>query len=193
MKQLATRAVDGFAFLLLYEHRKWRPLSADMANKQAARHFVPARESSHSQLRRGRAWRIESGFADFGQHQLQLFWALGFTWPEWFVQTLSASNNSIADSRGRLSRMALGQGNETSDAVHTGPPEGATMTANPSANENRLPLLHFHVCVHCNSTFRREAFEGRALTSGIFTCPKCGLDGPLNVEIRELREASAED
>ena len=54
-------------------------------------------------------------------------------------------------------------------------------------------LLHFHVCVHCGSAFRREAFEGRALTSGIFSCPKCGLEGPLNVEIRESVETKAED
>ncbi len=49
-------------------------------------------------------------------------------------------------------------------------------------------LLHFHVCVHCGGAFRREVFEGRALTSGIFLCPKCGLEGPLNVEIREAVE-----
>jgi DNA-directed RNA polymerase subunit M/transcription elongation factor TFIIS len=53
-------------------------------------------------------------------------------------------------------------------------------------------LLHFHVCVHCGSAFRREAFEGRALTSGIFSCPKCGREGPLNVEIRESVETETE-
>jgi predicted RNA-binding Zn-ribbon protein involved in translation (DUF1610 family) len=45
---------------------------------------------------------------------------------------------------------------------------------------------HFHVCIHCGSAFRREEFSGRAITSGIYTCPKCGLDGPLNVEVREV-------
>ena len=25
------------------------------------------------------------------------------------------------------------------------------------ANEPNHPLLHFHVCIHCGSTFRREA------------------------------------
>jgi hypothetical protein len=49
-------------------------------------------------------------------------------------------------------------------------------------------LIHVHVCVHCRSISRREACEGRALTSGIFTCPKCGEDGPLNVEIRTTEE-----
>ena len=51
------------------------------------------------------------------------------------------------------------------------------------------PLMHFHVCKHCGAATRREEFEGRALTSGIFLCPKCGLEGPLNVEIREVQES----
>jgi predicted RNA-binding Zn-ribbon protein involved in translation (DUF1610 family) len=54
------------------------------------------------------------------------------------------------------------------------------------SNLSRPRLLHFHMCVHCGSTFRREKYEGRALTSGIFSCPKCGLEGPLNVAIREV-------
>jgi hypothetical protein len=51
-------------------------------------------------------------------------------------------------------------------------------------------LIHVHVCVHCMSLFRREAFEGRSITSGIFTCPKCGNEGPLNVEIKSADELS---
>ena len=47
---------------------------------------------------------------------------------------------------------------------------------------------HFHVCIHCGSAFRREEFTGRAITSGVYHCPKCGLDGPLNIEIREVQE-----
>ena len=49
-------------------------------------------------------------------------------------------------------------------------------------------LSHFHVCVHCGGAFRREEFTGRAITSGVYHCPKCGLDGPLNIEIREDQE-----
>jgi predicted RNA-binding Zn-ribbon protein involved in translation (DUF1610 family) len=52
----------------------------------------------------------------------------------------------------------------------------------------RSKLSHFHVCVHCGSAFRREEFTGRAITSGVYHCPKCGLDGPLNIEIREVQE-----
>jgi predicted RNA-binding Zn-ribbon protein involved in translation (DUF1610 family) len=62
---------------------------------------------------------------------------------------------------------------------------------NAVPNEFIHPLLHFHVCKHCGAATRREEFEGRALTSGIFLCPKCGLEGPLNVEIREVQESES--
>ncbi len=52
----------------------------------------------------------------------------------------------------------------------------------------RYTLEHVHVCVHCGSAFRREEYIGRAIPSGIYHCPKCGLDGPLNVEIREVKD-----
>ncbi len=58
--------------------------------------------------------------------------------------------------------------------------------ATQDSNMSDSSLMHFHVCIHCGSALNRELFEGRALTSGIFHCPKCGLDGPLNVEIREV-------
>jgi predicted RNA-binding Zn-ribbon protein involved in translation (DUF1610 family) len=47
-------------------------------------------------------------------------------------------------------------------------------------------LLHVHVCIHCGSAIRREELEGRAHVTGIFTCPRCGFEGPLNLEIREM-------
>lgn len=53
-------------------------------------------------------------------------------------------------------------------------------------SEMKHPLLHFHVCVHCGSSFRREEVEGRVHTTGIFVCPKCGKEGPLNIEIHEV-------
>jgi len=51
-------------------------------------------------------------------------------------------------------------------------------------------LLHVHVCIHCGSSFRREDFEGRALSSGIFPCRNCGVDGPLNIEVRDIEALS---
>ena len=44
-------------------------------------------------------------------------------------------------------------------------------------------FVHAHVCVHCGSAFSREELEGRALSTGIYYCPKCGVGGPLNVQI----------
>ncbi len=55
-------------------------------------------------------------------------------------------------------------------------------------DEHKRELHHFHVCVHCGSAFRREEYVGRAITSGIYHCPKCSLDGPLNIEIREVED-----
>jgi predicted nucleic acid-binding Zn-ribbon protein len=63
--------------------------------------------------------------------------------------------------------------------------------AGESKKEPGAPLIHVHVCVHCGGVFRREVFEGRPLTSGIFPCPKCGFEGPLNVEIRGAEEPKA--
>jgi predicted RNA-binding Zn-ribbon protein involved in translation (DUF1610 family) len=58
------------------------------------------------------------------------------------------------------------------------------MTTGPHAPQPRFE--HFHVCVHCGGAFRREEFGARAITSGIYRCPKCGHEGPLNVQIREV-------
>ncbi len=55
-------------------------------------------------------------------------------------------------------------------------------------NKPSQSLLHVHTCIHCGNALKREVFEDRALTSGIFHCSKCGLEGPLNVEIREMDE-----
>jgi len=61
---------------------------------------------------------------------------------------------------------------------------------NPNSQASKL--IHVHVCVNCNSLFRRETFEGRALTSGIFHCSACGFEGPLNMEMRTVQELSNE-
>jgi predicted RNA-binding Zn-ribbon protein involved in translation (DUF1610 family) len=57
-----------------------------------------------------------------------------------------------------------------------------------NSNKTNHSLIHVHVCVHCGSAFRREEYMGRAITSGIYHCPKCGLDGPLNIEIHEVED-----
>lgn len=59
------------------------------------------------------------------------------------------------------------------------------MPAENSSEPNRL-LLHVHVCIYCANPFRREEVEGRVHTTGLFLCPKCEVEGPLNIEIREV-------
>ncbi len=61
------------------------------------------------------------------------------------------------------------------------------MTFSDPAKRNHF-LLHVHVCVHCGNVIRREELEGRAHMTGIFACSKCGVEGPLNLEIREMSE-----
>ena len=53
-------------------------------------------------------------------------------------------------------------------------------------NTRTFPLIHVHVCIHCASAFRREEFEDRAATTGIYLCQKCGVECPLNIEIRAV-------
>lgn len=55
-------------------------------------------------------------------------------------------------------------------------------------NESPLSLLHVHTCLYCASVFRREEMEGRVHTTGLFLCPKCGEEGPLNIEIHDIKE-----
>jgi hypothetical protein len=45
-------------------------------------------------------------------------------------------------------------------------------------------LMHFHVCVRCGHARKREEITGQEMASGIFQCPNCESNGPLNVEIR---------
>ncbi len=60
-------------------------------------------------------------------------------------------------------------------------------------NESQSQLLHVHVCLHCGSVFRREEVEGRVHTTGLFVCPKCGNEGPLNIEIHEVDDEKSNE
>lgn len=51
-------------------------------------------------------------------------------------------------------------------------------------------LLHFHACIHCGSVSRRDEFDGTAVATGIYPCSKCGVDGPLNIVIRDADAAT---
>jgi predicted RNA-binding Zn-ribbon protein involved in translation (DUF1610 family) len=60
--------------------------------------------------------------------------------------------------------------------------------AEDSGNEAQSNLLHVHVCIQCGHVLRREELDSRQVASGVIRCPKCGRDGPLNIEIREIKE-----
>lgn len=52
------------------------------------------------------------------------------------------------------------------------------------SRHNSVPdLIHVHVCVRCGHARRREEITGPEMASGIFQCPRCDSNGPLNVEI----------
>lgn len=47
-------------------------------------------------------------------------------------------------------------------------------------------LVHVHICVRCGHPRLRESVDEVEIQSGILHCPRCGFDGPLNIEIRNL-------
>lgn len=63
--------------------------------------------------------------------------------------------------------------------------ERMAMVATSSEDGSQLKLAHVHACIHCGHPRLREEVENREINSGILHCPKCGLEGPLNVQIRE--------
>jgi len=54
------------------------------------------------------------------------------------------------------------------------------------SNTTHRELAHYHACVHCGSLSRRDEFDGAAVATGVYPCPKCGLDGPLNLVIQDV-------
>lgn len=46
------------------------------------------------------------------------------------------------------------------------------------------PKTHLHVCASCGHTRRREQVSTSEIGTGVFHCPNCDAEGPLNVEIR---------
>jgi hypothetical protein len=61
------------------------------------------------------------------------------------------------------------------------------------AQKPQSSLLHVHVCSHCTHVFRREEVEGRVHTTGLFICLRCGREGPLNIEIREMNDDESQE
>jgi hypothetical protein len=60
------------------------------------------------------------------------------------------------------------------------------MSSENTLEQSDALLTHLHICIHCGHSRRREEVGDREISSGIFHCPKCGIDGPLNVEVQDL-------
>jgi len=58
------------------------------------------------------------------------------------------------------------------------------------SDSSQRELSQFHACIHCGSVSRRDEFDGTAVVTGIYSCSKCGLDGPLNIVIRDVHAAA---
>jgi DNA-directed RNA polymerase subunit RPC12/RpoP len=46
-------------------------------------------------------------------------------------------------------------------------------------------LIAVHVCQTCGTAVERTAVEPESVITGLISCPNCGHDGDLNIEIRE--------
>ena len=64
---------------------------------------------------------------------------------------------------------------------------GSRLPARLSRHSCAPELLHVHVCVRCGHARKREEIALQEMASGIFQCPNCESNGPLNVEIRGAR------
>ena len=60
------------------------------------------------------------------------------------------------------------------------------MNNKDASDENDSSLVHLHICTHCGHARKREEVGDREVSSGIVHCPKCGIDGPLNIEIQNF-------
>jgi transcription elongation factor Elf1 len=59
------------------------------------------------------------------------------------------------------------------------------MSGETGANNHETNLIHIHTCIHCGQSRNREEIGDHEINSGILHCPGCGMDGPLNIEIRK--------
>jgi DNA-directed RNA polymerase subunit RPC12/RpoP len=62
-----------------------------------------------------------------------------------------------------------------------------------SENEIQSNLLHVHVCIQCSHALWPEDLDSRQVASGVIRCPKCGVAGPLNIEIGEIKKLDSLD
>ncbi len=63
------------------------------------------------------------------------------------------------------------------------------MSSENALDERDAGLIHLHTCIHCGHSRQREEVVEGEVNSGLLHCPKCGFDGPLNIEIGNLPAA----
>ena len=42
---------------------------------------------------------------------------------------------------------------------------------------------HAHQCPKCGSIVKAEDIDLRTMATGVMTCPRCGVSGPINIQI----------
>jgi transcription elongation factor Elf1 len=68
-------------------------------------------------------------------------------------------------------------------------PELKVMNNTDTLDDRDAGLIHLHTCIHCGHSRQREEVGEGEVNSGTLHCPRCGFDGPLNIEIRDLSAA----
>lgn len=59
------------------------------------------------------------------------------------------------------------------------------MNSEIGLDSRNIFMIHIHTCIHCGHVRYREDIGDHEINSGILHCPGCGMDGPLNVQIRK--------
>lgn len=63
------------------------------------------------------------------------------------------------------------------------------MNSNNALGNSNADPIPVHICIYCGHPRRREDVGDVEISAGILRCPKCGFDGPLNIEIRNSPES----
>jgi hypothetical protein len=53
----------------------------------------------------------------------------------------------------------------------------------------RIRWEHTHQCRGCGHAIRINDLDPKAITTGVVTCPKCEMSGPINVKILQLKDS----
>ncbi len=60
-------------------------------------------------------------------------------------------------------------------------------------NGTAIPLIAVHVCRSCGAVVRRSDAAGAPNASGIFRCPVCSAEGPLNLQVQPSSRTDKSD